>query len=245
MKIFCFYEPDPIFSHQESIIEYWKFSWENFGFEPIVLNKTHAKQHPLFNFFEKKISALHYIIKDKTHITTYGMNCYIRWLAYATQSEDFFLVSDYDVINLGMLPRDIEKKFHFMAGHCPCLVSGKNTDFNLISNMFISESGNRLKDIINNDYVKNAPHYHDQEFFVSSFNEDFLKKYDIFLTNELDIEQTHPYLPKNKLVHVSHSYVHKLMIEGFDFTVDINNIYPNDRHRIDIIEFLIKRFIKI
>ncbi|NCV54231.1 MAG: hypothetical protein EBW59_05550, partial [Betaproteobacteria bacterium] len=43
-------------------------------------------------------------------INAYGMSCWFRWLAYATQADEKFYVSDYDAININFSHPSDDKK---------------------------------------------------------------------------------------------------------------------------------------
>lgn len=245
MKIFCFYNQDDVFEYQEKIIELWKLTWGQFGFEPIVLGSNDIKDSIECYKFIEKINSIHYIIKNKIRISEYGMNCFLRWLAYSERKEDFFLVSDYDVINLGLTPADVPKECNFMTGHCPSIVSGTQEDFKKIYDSFVRETKQNIGKIVNNSYVKNTPHFHDQEFFVSVLDEHFCKNNKIKLTIPNNSEHPIPQYFRNKFVHVSHSYVHNFMLNGFKFENKIHGEYPTEAHRIELMEFLIKTHTQI
>ena len=244
MKIFCYYKKDAIFSYQEKIIDLWKLSWKLSGFDPVVLGEEDAKRHPFYETFVEKIKSIHYLIKNKRNITEYGLNCFVRWLAYANQKSERFLVSDYDIINFGFTRNNFGEKLNFMNGYCPCLVSGTPKQFENLANSFIIETKKNFKDIKNNTYVKSIEHYHDQEFFVSNFNDTFFKTYDAEMSLEYDFEPTFPQLNENKLIHFSHGYIHSFMLNGFPYT-NIESEYPTERHRIELIEFFFKKYISL
>ena len=102
MKICTYYE-DIGFKKQQELIRLWYFSWASAGFEPVLLSLDDAKTHPLFDEFNKAMSELCENIqsKNKKHKTNdqYVLSCHRRWLAYAAQEKENFLVSDYDVIS--------------------------------------------------------------------------------------------------------------------------------------------------
>ena len=173
MKIYTYYEYIND-HHQPRLIDLWKISWERQGYEPIVLNLEHAKKHPYFETFNSEMRRIFKEIKD-TEISEYGMSCWFRWLAYATQPEEKFYVSDYDAINANFPITEPSDKLHLLDGDCPFLVSGTPKQFESLCKAFVEVSNRRLE-IIRENIVK---HYHDQEFFIN--NSDELKYYVDFL----------------------------------------------------------------
>lgn len=182
MKIYTYYQ-DINFSNQNELIDLWKISWSRQGYEPIVLNLEHAKKHP---YFETLNSEMPRIFKEITNkeIGTYGMSCWFRWLAYATQKQEKFYVSDYDAINANFPITEPEDKLHFMDSACPFLASGTPRQFENLCKAFIEISNERMHII-----KKQANHYHDQEFFQYNFLETFNPAYN-FYKNKYEIMLT-------------------------------------------------------
>lgn len=161
MKIYTYYEDIDV-PRQKEILELWKYSWQKYGFDPIVLSEIDAQRNVFYNEFIEKMQAIHLSIINNP-ISKYGMSCYKRWLAYATQNEERFYFSDYDVINNGFLPKEPIKKLHLMDGCCPCFGSGSPSEMQILCQTMIDMSLERMDELIN---IKIHPWYHDQEFFV-------------------------------------------------------------------------------
>ena len=162
MKIYTYYQ-DINHSSQNELIDLWKISWSRQGYEPIVLNLQDAKKH---SYFETLNSEMRRIFKEITNneISKYGMSCWFRWLAYATQSDKKFYVSDYDAINMNFSITEPNDKLHLMDNDCPFLASGSPKQFEDLCKAFVEVSTDRL------DTLKvEASHYHDQEFFQYNF----------------------------------------------------------------------------
>ncbi len=161
MKIYTYYE-DINVPRQKEILELWKYSWEKNGFDPIVLSEIDAQKNIFYNEFIEKMQEIHLSIINNP-ISKYGMSCYKRWLAYATQNEEKFYFSDYDIINNGFLPEQPIDKLHLMDECCPCFGSGRPSEMQILCEAMISMSLENIDNLINK---KITPCYHDQEFFV-------------------------------------------------------------------------------
>ena len=166
MKIYTYYQ-DFNHSSQNELIDLWKISWSRQGYEPIVLNLEDAKKH---SYFETLNSEMRRIFKEITNkeIAEYGMSCWLRWLAYATQADEKFYVSDYDAINVNFPITEPSNTLHLMDAHVPCFASGTPTQFENLCKAFVDVSNQRI-DILK----QQANHYHDQEFFQYNFMPQF------------------------------------------------------------------------
>ena len=95
MKIYTYYE-DIEFAAQEPLVDLWAKSWQDQGYEAIVLTSRDAKKHPRYDWFDKQMREVHLQVMGEP-IKDYGMSCYYRWLAYAAQKTvnggDKFLVT--------------------------------------------------------------------------------------------------------------------------------------------------------
>jgi len=207
MKIYTYYE-NINFNSQEELINLWKFSWKKQGYEPIVLTKSDAEKHKYYETFVSKLKKIHYQITGE-NLKPYGLSCYLRWLAYASQEDETFYVSDYDVININYPIRKPINKIHFMDGSCPCFASGTPLQFENLCKIFVNLSFNKkelIKKIFNSSEKLFSTHYHDQEFFYHSKN--FLPKKLVF--SDYRNFWFHPYLPnkdmeKYRVIHFCHN----------------------------------------
>jgi hypothetical protein len=182
MKIYTYYQ-NINHSSQNELIDLWKISWSRQGYEPIVLNLQDAKRH---SYFETLNTEMRRIFKEITNneIADYGMSCWFRWLAYATQTDEKFYVSDYDAINVNFPITEPSNQLHLMDNACPFLASGTPKQFENLCKAFVEVSNERI-DILK----QQANHYHDQEFFQYNFmpqNNEFVED----LRNEHDILMT-------------------------------------------------------
>ena len=182
MKIYTYYQ-NINHDKQPELIDLWKISWSRQGYEPIVLNLQDAKKHSYFGTLNTEMRR---IFKEITNneIGDYGMSCWFRWLAYATQADEKFYVSDYDAINVNFPITEPNEKLHLMDYDCPFLASGTPKQFENLCKAFVEVSNQRI-DILKSQ----ANHYHDQEFFMYNFMpkfndsaEDLRKQHNILIT---------------------------------------------------------------
>lgn len=162
MKIYTYYE-DINFNKQNELIDLWKISWSRQGYEPIVLNLEDAKKHSYFETLNTEMRRIFREITNK-EISDYGMSCWFRWLAYATQAEKKFYVSDYDAINVNFPVTEPSNELHLMDEACPFLASGTPAQFEALCKAFVEVSSERIETL-----KRQANHYHDQEFFQYNF----------------------------------------------------------------------------
>lgn len=107
----CFYSPVIVnsqiteFSKDSlELIELWKKSWSDHGWNPIVLSLEDAKQHPRYNEIDLKDYSSN-LYKNALNGPQYLELCYSRWFAYGCSDGGW---SDYDVMNYGFTPDDME-----------------------------------------------------------------------------------------------------------------------------------------
>jgi len=182
MKIYTYYQ-DIHFSTQNELIDLWKISWSRHGFNPVVLNLEDAKKHPYFETLNREMRRIFTEITGR-QITEYGMSCWFRWLAYATQTDEKFYVSDYDAINVNFPITEPNDKLHLLDHDCPFLASGTPKQFENLCKGFVEVSNQRIEIL-----KEQTGHYHDQEFFMYNFNsqlhddaQDLRNKYNILMT---------------------------------------------------------------
>ena len=163
MKIYTYHE-ELKFKNQHELLCLWKRSWQAHGFSPIVLCKTHCESHPYYHFFISELQKFSIEI-TQAPLNTYGLACWSRWLAYATQPDENFYVSDYDVINHNFNPLPLSNGLHLMDHACPCIASGSSQSFEKLCETIIHTiSKNTL--FYKETYKELClVHFHDQDFF--------------------------------------------------------------------------------
>lgn len=206
MKIYTYYQ-DIDFSAQQELIDLWKLSWSRQGYEPIVLNLEDAKKHPYFETLSREMRVIsNKIMSNK--INDFGMSCWFRWLAYATQPEEKFYVSDYDAINVNFAITEPSDKLHLLDGSCPFFASGTPSQFENLCKAFIEISNERIEVL-----KRQTNHYHDQEFFqynISELNPEHAK-----LRKTLNLLLGDP-TSQRKMIGGFYDYANKQCVTGIE-----------------------------
>lgn len=179
MNIYTYY--DEVLDNQIEIIEVWKKSWENNGWNPIVLDRKFIKCTNLEIEYLENLPSV--------NPKKYEMACFLRWNAMSNIGGGW--MCDYDVINIGFSPED-SKKYESMSilqGHVPCLVYGTSEDYKHIFNIFTTESSNFITKI------DEKSHTSDMIIISNIKNRDFIKC--------LNIVDDYPKKEKSILIHCS------------------------------------------
>lgn len=132
MKIYTYHEFVPELPHGHKLLDLWKSSWEKAGWDPIVLDRSHAEQHPNYSEYIEKYKAL-----PSINPPGYELACYLRWLAMAVVGGGW--MSDSDVIPYGFKPNtppDMLTIWSYGGGICPCLVSGTSEHYTYTAKIF-------------------------------------------------------------------------------------------------------------
>lgn len=221
MKIYTYYE-DINFNKQNELLELWKLSWEKEGFEVGVLGLEDAKKSKDYDVFCEQMRSIFKIITGK-ELSSYGLSCFARWLAYSTieDKDSRFFVSDYDVINSGKWKtwHPITNKLHFYDSACPCLASGNPKEFKKLCDAFFNVTMSRISRL-----KHEANHYHDQEFFAYNFvldrnpsAEQLWIKYNMFFSRRR-CEDVAPFGTdcdnKVRAFHISHQNTNQIKSEN-------------------------------
>jgi len=239
MKICTYYE-ETHFEQQKPLLELWGMSWERNGYEPIVLSRRNAESHPLFPEFLNTILGAHLKITGKP-LNKYGVACWIRWLAYATQNEEGFYMSDYDVFNPGVKLSSGTPKgdLVFLDWHVPCFVYGTPSGARKFCEAVMSSvqrEENRFKILFEQHKWR---HFHDQEFVVAHKDTPVgnfvVLPHKDRLVELYDCRSVSP----SRLVHVAHRAVAETKAAKPEFA-DI----PNDILRLQIAKGLLKNTMK-
>lgn len=109
-KIYSYYESIPTRRQEEEFgrANAWKRSWEVNGWEPIMLNNSHAKGSPLFQKLVSKILRIapELSVSDQNNFQKIIIRL-VRWCALHAAGGGW--MSEYDVINSGFKKCDAEK----------------------------------------------------------------------------------------------------------------------------------------
>jgi hypothetical protein len=107
--VVTYYDPvENLWTHESQIklIDVWRRSWEKAGWTATVLSQGNVKCHPRFHFFNDHCQA-----KPTEYPRVYTVACFMRWLAaahFGNQHGRDVMMTDYDVINYGFPPQEIE-----------------------------------------------------------------------------------------------------------------------------------------
>lgn len=105
MNVFTYYEPIPGFEDDAKLVELWKRSWEQQGWEATVLGRSDAERSPYFAELSRAADRL-----PTVNPKEYERACYIRHGAFHEVAEVvvWSVFTDYDIINYGFTPNDLQ-----------------------------------------------------------------------------------------------------------------------------------------
>ena len=109
-------------TEHHQLIDVWAKSWQDAGFDTVVLSRKDAENHPDYERHSQKLIEL--------GVNEYNQACFLRWLAMASLKDDCQdggWMSDYDTFPLGLTSEealDIEKMpgFKSYAEHVPNII---------------------------------------------------------------------------------------------------------------------------
>lgn len=122
-------------SHEahHSLVELWKKSWWDAGWEPKILTEEDAERHPEYERLRAMV--------DNIDTGSYDKLCFLRWLAMSAAGGGW--MGDYDVLPLHdfrtvdgfILPNDGALTIHNRL--CPSLVSGVKSEWDRMAKRLI------------------------------------------------------------------------------------------------------------
>lgn len=120
MKVISyFHDPkSPLF--QADVIGLWAMSFTRMGFEVKLCTESDAKRHPLYGEFKKMVLEV-----PTPNPLYYSEGNFLRWLA--AEMEAPCLMTDWDVLNLKLLPRSYcscDEPLLLDRKCVPCAVAG-------------------------------------------------------------------------------------------------------------------------
>jgi len=137
MKIYTYHEHVPELPHADGLLPLWTESWKKNGWDPIVLDRSHAEQHPNYKEFLENYKTL-----PTVNASGYELACYLRWLALAVVGGGW--MSDSDVMCYGFRPQTPPEKMTIWSRGehiCPCLVSGSSEQYTYAASIFAAWRG--------------------------------------------------------------------------------------------------------
>jgi hypothetical protein len=122
IKVYTYFSHVPNTSLEDAfkLLLLWKRNWSLRGFDPVVLNESHARQHDLYKYFERRIEVLPSINK-----VSYERSCYLRWAAMAVVGGG--IMTDADVMCYSKfkgLTKPMPDVVHLLQRHIPSVVLG-------------------------------------------------------------------------------------------------------------------------
>lgn len=137
MNVYTYFVPVPLIdqTQQRKLLEWWKFTWSECGWNPVVLSIQHAQSHPRWAWYQEAMSR-----KPLMNSPDYELACYYRWLAVAAVGGG--VQSDYDCMNNWLTPSDVAssmadgKMTIYEPKHVPSLVSGSASEFERMAELF-------------------------------------------------------------------------------------------------------------
>lgn len=152
--MFTFYEPDAdgyccgmLEDGHQRLLSAWRQSWQERGWDTVVLTKKDAMRHPLFPELQKKLDVL--------QLSDYNQKCYWRWLAMAALDEENkdegggggsigMWMSDYDTMPLELtaekgveLSSTSGGKFTSFNNHVPCLINASPAEWERVTRLMM------------------------------------------------------------------------------------------------------------
>lgn len=137
MNIYTYFVPVPGIDYdgEMKILQSWRESWQKGGWNPIVLNRPTVMRSSRFPWYDLQIHKNPFMNSD-----AYEAACFHRWLAMTEIGGGVH--SDYDCMNNGLSPDDLEKYIKdgvmtlYEPAHVPSLVSGSYNEYHRMVDLF-------------------------------------------------------------------------------------------------------------
>jgi hypothetical protein len=110
-KVYGYYESIALANQADEFAcaNYWKQSWNNNGWECIMLNRSHASGSPLYNKLQQKLIAeTRGMPSDLTVRFHWITSRFVRWCALHASGGGW--MTDYDVVNKSFKPEIAENQ---------------------------------------------------------------------------------------------------------------------------------------
>jgi hypothetical protein len=104
MKVYAFYQSIPTADQAEEFAcaNWWKTSWTANGWEPVMLNRSHAQGSSLYNKLQQKLAQSGVGKQWLQSRVAWFHARFSRWCALHAAGGGW--MSDYDVLNIGFAP---------------------------------------------------------------------------------------------------------------------------------------------
>jgi hypothetical protein len=152
-RVFTFHEYLPAWGNQSELISLWADSWRTHGWEPEVLNVGDCRRHKRWHTFNLARSP---VLKSKNP-AGYDHWCWARWIALAAR--DGGLMTDYDTINFGLRPEDLNPP------SSPIILEQHRVPCAVITNAYFAE---QIVELIFSHTAPMSGHHSDMFMFQAS-----------------------------------------------------------------------------
>jgi hypothetical protein len=104
MKVYAFYQSIPTADQPEEFAcaNWWKTSWAANGWDPVMLNRSHAQGSTLYNKMQQKLARSGIGQQWLQSTIAWFHARFSRWCALHAAGGGW--MSDYDVLNIGLTP---------------------------------------------------------------------------------------------------------------------------------------------
>jgi len=143
MKIYAFYQSIPTADQAEEFAcaNWWKTSWTANGWEPVMLNRSHAQGSTLYNKLQQKLAQSGIGQQWLQARIAWFHARFSRWCALHAAGGGW--MSDYDVLNMGLTPamakQSPEKTLLINAGPAYLVYATKDHCANAIKKFLLED----------------------------------------------------------------------------------------------------------
>lgn len=109
MKINAYYQSIPASDQPEEFAcaNWWKTSWTANGWEPVMLNRSHAQASSFYSKLQQKLAGLAMSSQELVARMPWHHARFTRWCALHAAGGGW--MSDYDVLNIDLSPEEAKK----------------------------------------------------------------------------------------------------------------------------------------
>jgi hypothetical protein len=105
MNIYAYYQSIPASNQTEEFqcANLWKASWTKAGWNPVMLNRSHAQNSSMYNKLQQKLASTFHQDQRLVARSAWHHARFARWCALHAAGGGW--MSDYDVLNVGLDPK--------------------------------------------------------------------------------------------------------------------------------------------
>ena len=194
---------DDIGMNVGDLVDAWKETWSDAGWNPVVLNREVAQRHPDYDKFHDRFTTY-----PSPNPPEYEFSCYLRWAALSVMGGGYMV--DYDVVNVNVPPppdcafMPNDGKLTILDKGVPSFVSGSGEEYDRAVHLMYDTDYNLAIQSIGGDFVSDMIY---AMYFVETGSYESLKlltddKHD-FEANDMCNSRGEPIY---RLFHLSHGY---------------------------------------